>query len=136
MGAITQAQSDNRYLQMAGGAVANISGGIGAGPYTIEFTEEGEDLSAFVMTFGAQIAAASFIEDSTYDGWGYRASVPLAGVTANYIPTVNFGIMDASSGNLAPVAEAYVGGVYIYAKERPTQAVSIGSVVCEKGVSQ
>ena len=137
VGAITQAQSDNRYLQMAGGSVASVSGEIGSGPYTIEFTEDSEDLSAFVLTFGAQsVAAASFIKDSTYDGWGYRASVSLAGVTADHVPTVNFGITDASSGNLAPVAEAYAGGVYIYAKDRPALAVSIVSVVCEKGVSQ
>ena len=132
---MTQEQADARYLQMQG--TTTVAESIGAGPYTIEFTEESEDLSAFVMTFGAQsVAAASFIEDSTYDGWGYRASVPLEGVTADYIPTVNFGIVDASSGNLAPVAEAYASGVYIYAKERPTQVVNIVSVVCEKGVSQ
>lgn len=128
---ITQDQADGRYLQMQG--TTTVPGSIGAAPYSIEFTEETED--APVLTFGPQsVAATSFTSDTTYEGWGFRAAVPLTGVTADYVPSVTFGIADATGGNLAPVADSYAGGVYIYAKEQPTAAVSVASVVCVKGV--
>ena len=91
--------------------------------------------SGLLLTFGAQsVATSAWATDTTYEGWGFRAAVALDGVTADYVPSVTFGIADATGGNLAPVAETYAGGVYIYAKEQPTAAVSVTSVVCVKGV--
>lgn len=132
VGALTQDAADTRYLQMRG--TTTVAESIGAGPFTIEFTEETEDIGQFLLTFGAQsVATSAWSADTTYDGYGFKAAIALANVTADYIPSVTFGIADATSGNLAPVADSYTGGVYIYAKEQPSAAVSIASVVCVKG---
>lgn len=86
--------------------------------------------------FGPQtVATSAWAADTTYSaqGYGFRASVPLSGVTADHIPDVTFAMADAVSGNLAPLADTYAGGIYIYAKEQPSATVNIASVVCTKG---
>ena len=88
------------------------------------------------LAFGPQtVATSAWASDTTYSaqGYGYRASVPLSGVTADHIPDVTFAMADAVSGNLAPLADTYAGGIYIYAKEQPSATVNIASVVCTKG---
>lgn len=88
------------------------------------------------LAFGPQtVATSAWAANTTYSaqGYGYRASVPLSGVTADHIPDVTFAMADAVSGNLAPLADTYAGGVYIYAKEQPSATVNIASVVCTKG---
>lgn len=89
-----------------------------------------------VVAFGPQtVAASAWASDSTYSDYPYRASIVLSGVTANHVPNVNFNSTDALSGKLSPVSESYDGGVYIYATEALTEAVSVGSVTCIKAVS-
>lgn len=89
-----------------------------------------------VVAFGPQtVAASAWASDSTYSDYPYRASIALSGVTANHVPNVNFNSTDALSGKLSPVSESYDGGVYIYATEALTDAVSVGSVICIKAVS-
>ncbi len=88
------------------------------------------------LAFGPQtVATSAWAANTTYSaqGYGYRASVPLPGVTADHIPDVTFAMADAVSGNLAPLADTYAGGIYIYAKEQPSATVNIASVVCTKG---
>lgn len=88
------------------------------------------------LAFGPQtVASSAWAADITYSaqGYGFRASVPLSGVTADHIPDVTFAMADAVSGNLAPLADTYAGGIYIYAKEQPSATVNIASVVCTKG---
>lgn len=88
------------------------------------------------LAFGPQtVATSAWAANATYSaqGYGFRASVPLSGVTADHIPDVTFAMADAVSGNLAPLADTYAGGIYIYAKEQPTATVNIASVVCTKG---
>ena len=86
--------------------------------------------------FGPQtVATSAWASDSTYPDYPYRASIALSGVTANHVPSVNFNSTDALSGKLSPVSESYDGGVYIYATEALTEAVSVGSVTCIKAVS-
>lgn len=88
------------------------------------------------LAFGPQtVASSAWAANTTYSaqGYGYRASVPLSGVTADHIPDVTFAMADAVSGNLAPLADTYAGGIYIYAKEQPSATVNIASVVCTKG---
>lgn len=89
-----------------------------------------------VLAFGPQtVVASAWASDSTYSDYPYRASIALSGVTANHVPSVNFNSTDALSGKLSPVSESYDGGVYIYATEALTEAVSVGSVTCIKAVS-
>ena len=88
------------------------------------------------LAFGPQtVATSAWAANATYSaqGYGFRASVPLSGVTADHIPDVTFAMADAISGNLAPLADTYAGGIYIYAKEQPSATVNIASVVCTKG---
>lgn len=106
--------------------------------YTGTEEEFAEDLNSIkkILTFGAQTVASSpdsWADDITYPQYPFMASVPLAGVTSSYIPIVTFSVADAISGNLAPVADTYDGGIRIYAKERPAATVNIASVVCIKG---
>lgn len=79
------------------------------------------------------VAVSAFVEDGTYEDYGYRAAIPLTGVTASRIPDVIFALEDAISGNFAPVAKSYDGGIYIYASSPPDSAVTIPTIICWKG---
>lgn len=81
---------------------------------------------------GISVPTTAWAADSTYSaqGYGYRATVAVSGVTATYVPFVTFGVADAISGNYAPAAVSTTDGVYIYAKSAPVAAITIPSVVC------
>lgn len=85
---------------------------------------------AVKLTFSStSVPAASFVSDSTYTDFPYRAAVALTGVTASMIPEVVFGVSDAMSGNFAPVAEAYDGGIHLYAAAVPDAAITIPTIL-------
>lgn len=93
-----------------------------------------EEVDGKVITTGATtVQTSAWSADTTYDGYGYRASIAMSNVTSDYVPSVTFGIAEAESGNFAPVADTYSGGVYIYAKEQPTEAVNVLSISCVRG---
>jgi len=79
------------------------------------------------------VATTAWASDGTYSAQGYafRASVALTGVTSSMIPEVVFAMADACSGNFAPVADTYNGGVYLYASIKPTATVTIPVIVCK-----
>lgn len=86
---------------------------------------------AVKLTFtNKSVAASAFASNSTYADFPYRAAVALTGVTAAMVPEVFFGLTDAMSGNFAPVAESYAGGIYIYAAAKPSAAVTIPTILC------
>lgn len=78
--------------------------------------------------------AAAFIEDTTYESFPYRGAVVLTGVTAAMVPEVVFGVGEATSGIFAPIAEAYDGGIYLYAAEIPEADITIPTIICWKAV--
>lgn len=85
---------------------------------------------AVKLTFtNTVVEAASFTADETYGDFPYRAAVPLTGAAEAMTPEVVFGAADAMSGTFAPVAESYAGGVYIYAAELPSAAVTIPTIL-------
>ena len=85
---------------------------------------------AVKLTFtNTTVEAASFTADETYGDFPYRAAVPLTGAAEAMTPEVVFGAADAMSGTFAPVAESYAGGVYIYAAEIPSAAVTIPTIL-------
>lgn len=85
---------------------------------------------AVKLTFtNTTVEAASFTADETYGDFPYRAAVPLTGAAEAMTPEVVFGAADAMSGTFAPVAESYAGGVYIYAAEIPSAAVTIPTII-------
>lgn len=85
---------------------------------------------AVKLTFtNTTVEAASFTADETYGDFPYRAAVPLTGAAEAMTPEVVFGAADAVSGTFAPVAESYAGGVYIYAAEIPSAAITIPTIL-------
>lgn len=85
---------------------------------------------AVKLTFtNTTVEAASFAADETYGDFPYRAAVALTGAAEAMTPEVVFGAADAMSGTFAPVAESYAGGVYIYAAEIPSAAVTIPTIL-------
>lgn len=85
---------------------------------------------AVKLTFtNTTVEAALFAADETYGDFPYRAAVPLTGAAEAMTPEVVFGAADAMSGTFAPVAESYAGGVYIYAAELPSAAVTIPTII-------
>ena len=79
------------------------------------------------------VAPSAFVEDVTYEAYPFRAAVALDGVIGSMIPEVIFGMADAISGNFAPVAETYGGGVYLYAASAPEEDTVIPTIICWKG---
>ena len=85
---------------------------------------------AVKLTFSStSVPAASFVSDSTYTDFPYRAAVTLTGVSSSMIPEVVFGVSDAMSGNYAPVAEAYDGGIHLYAAAVPDAAITSPTIL-------
>lgn len=103
------------------GALASAAGAVGASNLAAD---------AVKLTFtNTTVEAASFAADETYGDFPYRAAVPLTGAAEAMTPEVVFGVTDAMSGTFAPVAESYAGGVYIYAAELPSAAVTIPTIL-------
>lgn len=75
------------------------------------------------------VAAASWLSNSTYTDFAYRAAVACTGVTASMFAEVVFSPADAMSSNYAPVCQTYSGGVYLYAKEIPSDTLTIPTIV-------
>lgn len=110
---------------------------------TAEYTYNNEVLSDGSVTYqklasdavkvqflNTTIATASFVSNSTYQDYPYRAAVGLTGVLASMIPEVIFSLTDATSGNFAPVAECYNGGIYLYAASVPDATITIPTILC------
>ena len=66
------------------------------------------------------VSVSSWAEDSTYTGFGYKATVTLANADETMIPFVTFSVADSVSGNYAPVAQSFTHGIYIYSKVNTT----------------
>ena len=81
------------------------------------------------------VQPATFVADSTYPDSPFRSAVALDGVLESMTPEVVLGVSEAMSGEYAPVAETYTGGVYIYASSRPQAAITIPTIICWKAVS-
>jgi hypothetical protein len=79
------------------------------------------------------VPVSAFVDDTTYADFPYRAAVALDGVIASMIPEVILGLVEATDGNFAPVAQSYNGGVYLYAASPPESAVTVPTIICWKG---
>lgn len=114
------------------GAIATTAGAVGTsnlGSNVVTAAKLAADAVKLTFT-NKSVAASAFVSNSTYSDFPYRAAVALTGVTAAMIPEVFFGLTDAMSGNFAPVAESYAGGIYIYAAAKPSAAVTIPTILC------
>lgn len=79
------------------------------------------------------VPASLFVADTTYEDYGYKAAVALSGVTSTMIPEVVFSLVDAVSGNFAPVVESYNGGIYLFAADVPEADITIPTILAWKG---
>lgn len=80
------------------------------------------------------VAASAWVNSSTYAGYPFAAAIACAGVTANHVPEVTFGVTEATGGNFAPVALSGAGTVTIYAAEKPGGSITLPVIKCEKAV--
>ena len=79
------------------------------------------------------VPKGAFVSNTTYQDFPYRASIALSGAIKSMIPEVVHSVDDALSGNYAPVAESYNGGVYLYAGSPPDSDVTIPTIVLWRG---
>lgn len=79
------------------------------------------------------VTKGAFVSDTTYQDFPYKASITLSGVIESMIPEVVLSVDDALSGNYAPVAESYNGGVYLYAGSPPDSNVTIPTIIMWRG---
>lgn len=100
------------------------SGGTGA--TTADTARENLNAAQKPLVFkNISVPASAFSKTSKTENYPYSAKVALANVTAEMSPEVNFGLADATSGDLAGASESYNGGVEIFAEELPSAAVII-----------
>ena len=72
------------------------------------------------------IAVSAWVQDvASLAGYSYKAQITVSGATGDDFPIVAFNQSDAVSGNFAPLAFSFEGYIEIWAKEKPTAAVTI-----------
>lgn len=72
------------------------------------------------------IAVSAWTQDtSSLAGYSYKAQITVSGATRNDFPIIAFNQSDAVSGNFAPLSFSFDGYLEIWAKEKPTAAVTI-----------
>ena len=91
--------------------------------------------SAIIIKNNIKVAASAWTADTTYEGYPFKASISVTGCTANHAPDVSLSLEDVIAGNFAPSAETYAGGIYIYAKEKPTAEMTIPTILLTKVVN-
>lgn len=96
--------------------------------------EKGTGLEMAKKQFNnVSVPTSAFVEDTTYEDFPYKVTVPLNGVISSMIPEVVMGVVDAMSGVFAPISETYNGGIYLYASEIPEDAITIPTILCWRG---
>ena len=77
------------------------------------------------------VLPAMFVADETYSDYPYKADLLISNAWAEHIPTVNFALKQAESGNYAPVSLAGNGYVRIYAKAVPEAGFVIPTIILQ-----
>lgn len=97
----------------------------------LEDLESGVGVELAKLKFSdTTVPASSFVSDSAYADYPYRAAVALEGVTSSMTPEVTFSVAALADTEFAPVAECYNGGVYIYAADMPESDITIPTILC------
>lgn len=91
--------------------------------------------TARIIVKNKAVSKGAFIADETYEDFGFRAAVPIAGVTSTMIPEVMFGVSTMEQVGFAPVAESYNGGIYLYADAQPMYDIVIPTIILWRGDS-
>ena len=72
----------------------------------------------------------TWVADTTYSDYGYKADIALEGVTADIYVEVIFALTEATSGDYAPICSSGAGTVTIYSKVNT--AITIPTIIIEK----
>ena len=104
---------------------------------TVDVTADGSLILPIflIVETDVSVSTSAWASDKTYADYPFKATIPITGCTVNHIPDVMLSLEDATSGNIAPVADSYAGGIYIYAKEKPTAEMTIPTILLTKVVS-
>lgn len=86
-----------------------------------------------IIVNNVSVPVDSWQNSSDYTDYPQKALIIVENVTENYVPDVTFNVDDANSGMFAPVAKAENGSVTIYAKEQPSNTITVLSIVCVRG---
>lgn len=119
--AITRVDTDainqqvRQFLDVLAGLLAEVIGGTQYELKRLTFTNTVVPVTAWSRTGGV-------------GNYPYRAAVSLSGVTSAMLPEVVFSADDATSGMFAPVADSYIGGVYLYAASVPSLPVTVPTI--------
>ena len=75
------------------------------------------------------ISIDSWVESTEVSGYGYSLTLDYSGITNTTFVDVYFSVADASSGNFAPFVKTSGGQFTIYAKTKPTSAISFDVII-------
>ena len=125
---------DGTYWQMNDSSLVDrFSAFVLASPQTLSSIQQAiiqENIGLTrLMVSNVTLAANSWIQDSTYADYPYRAAITVTGATPSLVPEVIFSPNDAISGNYAPVATTGIDTVYIYAKQEGAVEITIPTVL-------
>lgn len=80
-------------------------------------------------TGNATVLQTAWEADTTYSGYGYRASVSVLDLTADFTGLVSFDDAALALEILKEGGKTYSGGFYIYASEIPSTDITIESYI-------
>ena len=96
--------------------------------------ETGGGGNANILVFeNITVATTAWVEDATYEEFGYKAYISCEGVTDEFFSDVVFAVSEATSGNYAPISVTGEGTVTIYAVDVPSADITIPTIICSKG---
>lgn len=94
---------------------------------------ESESTNETLIFENTNVEVEMWVEDDTYELFGYRADIPLEGVTEEFFPEVVFNIEDVISCNYSTICLSGDGIVTIYAVQNPAKPITILTIRCSKG---
>lgn len=86
-----------------------------------------------ILSENVVVPSASFVADTTWAEYGYRAQIAITGVEVTDVAYITYGPTQALSGKFGLVNDTYNGGVYIYATEVPASDITIPTILVVKG---
>ena len=76
------------------------------------------------------VNTSTWVADTTYTDYPYRASVALSGVDSTMFPEVVIDETDKGKYEFASSSDSYDGGIHLYASSIPENAITLRTVVC------
>ncbi len=82
-----------------------------------------------ILLTNVSVPTTAWVASSEHEDYPYQATIAVEKANSDMIPEVNFGFVDAVAGNFAPITQTVSGGVVIYAKETPSVAMTIPTII-------